>query len=589
MKKVPLIVKKRVFFCSAVIMLSMFLLFTFCTDDSGTGLNKNYYTLEIDKNPIIGGTVSRNPDEASYIGGTKVTVTAEAAEGYEFVSWSGASNSTESSLTITINTHTTLTANFIETEDICVGDNDNPCDENTLPSKFKVTFDTDGGIPASISPVVVDSGKTMGADFPEDPEKIDLAFDGWFDGTVKYDSSTVINKNVTLKANWSDMAKTVVTEFTVTFDTDGGTPATISPVKVDSGEVMGAKLPATPTKTDLAFGGWFDGVEQYDAATVITKNVVLKAKWLIIGDAAAPTINTMSGSSLAIPLGFYTTMDLTVYASVSDGGTLSYQWYSNTTASNSGGTIISGATGRTYNMPLPTTGTYYRYVVVTNTNNNVTGNKTAEITGWLISNTVVPPKDRHFNSDPAVKYSYFTDSRDGKNQTYLTVKIGNKTWMAENLNYATDQSACYDFDASYCSKYGRLYNWYQAMEMCPDGWRLPTEAEYVDLAAAAGNWDKLKSKTGWPHDEETNWNGTDDYGFSALPGGMGLWVWEDRGYGQQLYVDFFEGDSWGYWWNATETDADHARQHSIRIGQGYLPGNAPKKDALLSVRCLKDD
>ncbi|GAA0136198.1 hypothetical protein YSY43_30390 [Paenibacillus sp. YSY-4.3] len=75
-------------------------------------------------------------------------------------------------------------------------------------------------------------------------------------------------------------------------------------------------------------------------------------------------------------------------ASVNDGGTLSYQWYSNTTNSNSGGTLISGETGTTYAPPTTTAGITYYYVVVTNTNNSVNGVKTATVTSSAARVTV---------------------------------------------------------------------------------------------------------------------------------------------------------------------------------------------------------
>jgi len=147
----------------------------------------------------------------------------------------------------------------------------------------------------------------------------------------------------------------------------------------------------------------------------------------------------------------------------------------------------------------------------------------------------------------AASYGAFTDERDG--QTYRTVAMGADTWMAENLNYRADSSWCYENDTSNCNKYGRLYRWEAAKTACPAGWHLPSRDEWDDLAYTAGgeisrqrrpgmvgeiNWfgagTKLKSKSGWVSynascDEdaekicEKDGNGTDDYGFSALPGG----------------------------------------------------------------------
>ncbi|MDR2789811.1 MAG: hypothetical protein LBB59_02395 [Campylobacteraceae bacterium] len=86
---------------------------------------------------------------------------------------------------------------------------------------------------------------------------------------------------------------------------------------------------------------------------------------------------------------------LSVTASVTDGGTLSYQWYSNTVNSNTNGDLISGAAQSTYTPSTTNAGTLYYYVIVTNTNNNVNGNKTAGITSSTAQITVEAPVITH--------------------------------------------------------------------------------------------------------------------------------------------------------------------------------------------------
>jgi len=80
---------------------------------------------------------------------------------------------------------------------------------------------------------------------------------------------------------------------------------------------------------------------------------------------------------------------LTVTASITDSGTLSYKWYSNTADNNTDGTMIDGATGTSYTPPTTTVGTWYYYVVVTNTNNSVSGTKTAIATSNTAAISIV--------------------------------------------------------------------------------------------------------------------------------------------------------------------------------------------------------
>lgn len=167
-----------------------------------------------------------------------------------------------------------------------------------------------------------------------------------------------------------------------------------------------------------------------------------------------------------------------------------------------------------------------------------------------------------------------TDSRDG--QTYNIVKIGGQVWMAENLNYETDNSSCYNDSAEYCDKYGRLYTWSSANSVCSDGWHLPSKAEWETLFFAVGGLtvvDRvLKSTSGWMDGN----NGTDSFKFSVLPAGGSV--------GDEGYDALF--------WTSSEYSRDDA--YSMNLGRivysgviAFLGDNV--KDRAFSVRCLKDD
>ena len=76
----------------------------------------------------------------------------------------------------------------------------------------------------------------------------------------------------------------------------------------------------------------------------------------------------------------------------------------------------------------------------------------------------------------------YTDKRDQK--TYRTKVFLGKIWMIDNLNFETDTSWCYENNSKNCEQYGRLYPWSQAMQACPEGWRLPTREEWMAFATA---------------------------------------------------------------------------------------------------------
>jgi uncharacterized protein (TIGR02145 family) len=177
-----------------------------------------------------------------------------------------------------------------------------------------------------------------------------------------------------------------------------------------------------------------------------------------------------------------------------------------------------------------------------------------------------------------VSIGTFTDSRDGK--SYRKVAIGTQTWMAENLNFAAKGSVCYENKDANCAKYGRLYDWATVQKVCPAGFHLPSTREWTTWEDYAGGEEtagkKLKLMAGW----NENGNGTDDFGWSALPGGF------DNGGGR-----FYGAGNEGVWWSAseftTECDADAAIGRSIYYDGDRVSWSSLDKTGLFSVRCVE--
>lgn len=235
----------------------------------------------------------------------------------------------------------------------------------------------------------------------------------------------------------------------------------------------------------------------------------------------------------------------------------------------------------------------------------------------------------------------FTDNRDGN--VYHTVIIGDQIWMAENLKYLPSVShpstgsktkphyyvngyegtvlADAKETTYYANRkrnnvydtYGVLYNWTAAMAgqassetnprrvqgVCPDGWHLPSDEEWVELTdfldgkSVAGGKLKEAGLKHWVRDSYTTkvYNertdetysvsmsdgATNETGFTGLPGGN-----------RHSSGNFSPVGEDGYWWSATQYDTDKAWMRSLTSVGRYISRRAIDKELGLSVRCVKD-
>jgi uncharacterized protein (TIGR02145 family) len=201
-------------------------------------------------------------------------------------------------------------------------------------------------------------------------------------------------------------------------------------------------------------------------------------------------------------------------------------------------------------------------------------------------------------------FGTFTDPRDGN--VYKTVKIGEQVWMAENLRYMPHVCPIesgggiwvYDYEGydieqaktiDNYKKYGCLYDWETALNVCPSGWHLPTDDEWKKLEIHLGltqseadliigergtdQGTQLKGTSGW----NSGGNGTNESGFSALPGG-----------GNDIFGSFYYIGGYGGWWSSTEIGTSYAWFRYLGGSFGYVGRSGGSKHDGFSVRCLRD-
>ena len=200
-------------------------------------------------------------------------------------------------------------------------------------------------------------------------------------------------------------------------------------------------------------------------------------------------------------------------------------------------------------------------------------------------------------------------------QAYRIVKIGTQTWMADNLNAGVERNVifgwvkdngiiekfCYAGDANNCKIYGGLYGWREMMNynpsddgtvgttrgICPAGWHLPTEKEWLTLINFLGGNQQAGGKlkeTGIVHWKTPNEGATNQSGFTALPGGY----WDSDDPGGDYESNSYGINTRGTFWTATAPD--------IKVNRGsHLELNYNSNSALMtyavgcySVRCVKD-
>jgi len=532
--------------CAVAAVILTALVLAGCGDplDPNAGNNEfAAYTLTTAAFPEGGGIVKRDPDREKYQNGMTVTLTAEPSDNHEFEGWSDESKSESTVLIVTITGNITINANFRpirHTLEVY----SNPAAGGT------VKRDPDSTSYALGTKVTVVAAPNNG-----------YAFIGWSGvSTSEKDTiSVTMDNNMTLTANFVPV-NTVCTLRVEQNIADGNI------VTPDGAELhnAGARLSitATPLEARYRFINWT--ADPPGAVTFLDSTA--RTTGITVNTNATVTANFMRTFALSMGINYDGREP-----NSGNGGTI-------TPPARSSARYDSGTVVRI--SAIAESGNTFTYWTV-GLGGSASGNGSHIIDTLYSADTTVTLTGNLFLWAGFTKDGALYDIRNS--QSYKTVKIDSLWWMAENLNHTTSNSWCYDNENSNCDTYGRLYTWDAAMTACPTGWRLPTRQDWNNLTQAAGGvlmaGNNLKTTFGWNDKANaTSGNGTDELGFSALPGGYRRWP-----------DSFFNcRGSDGHWWSATNDNVNGPWSLFLHSESNFIDEINGDRLTGLSVRCVQN-
>jgi len=154
-----------------------------------------------------------------------------------------------------------------------------------------------------------------------------------------------------------------------------------------------------------------------------------------------------------------------------------------------------------------------------------------------------------------------------------------KQWTTHNLDVNTMPSYCYEHAELNCRRYGRLYTWESARQACQslgDGWRLPTDDEWRQMAKRYGGVSEDSDDKGKAAYKALLAGASS--GFDALLGG-----------GRSDDGQYARLEAHGFYWTASETDPASAWYYNFgRGGQALHRQSGGEKQRSFSVRCVRE-